>query len=404
MKIKPFNINKSLSDFLRGRLNEAIKQIENEKNNYIANTNEEELKKYYYNKSTIDPLKLSVDEMSQTLADETDVERKLDFGRGSTKVKTTVVEIRIPYLGESKLWEYHPSTYQMGGYPELEITNYTISFFLTMVDNSYDESVLINQINQSISALEEAIGYQKKDILKYNDDCIEEINKVIDKKIQIAKKITGSFEKLGIILDKYSAPQLYIAPIKRKSSPINKPLQKEVNQDPKLDEDTYNHILTVMKSMSLVIERNPKSFINLDEETIRTHFLLQLNGHYKGTATGETFNAAGKTDILITYNGKNIFIAECKFWKGKKVFDAAITQLLSYLSWRDTKCALIIFNKNKDTSKVLKEMHDTMENRKEFKKTVDYNPKGNSRYIFLKESDEEQEISITTQVYDIPKI
>jgi hypothetical protein len=37
---------------------------------------------------------------------------------------------------------------------------------------------------------------------------------------------------------------------------------------------------------------------------------VQLNRHFEGAATGETFNHRGKTDILIRVDGKNIFIAE----------------------------------------------------------------------------------------------
>ena len=32
--------------------------------------------------------------------------------------------------------------------------------------------------------------------------------------------------------------------------------------------------------MAHVLERSPKVFYNLDEESLRTHFLVQLNGHY----------------------------------------------------------------------------------------------------------------------------
>lgn len=61
--------------------------------------------------------------------------------------------------------------------------------------------------------------------------------------------------------------------------------------------------------MAIVIERSPASFTSLDEEAIRTHFLLQLNGHYEGLATGETFNASGETDILIRVDNRNAFVA-----------------------------------------------------------------------------------------------
>jgi hypothetical protein len=56
---------------------------------------------------------------------------------------------------------------------------------------------------------------------------------------------------------------------------------------------------------------------------------------------------------LIRKDGKNVFIAECKFWKGEKAFGETLDQLLSYLSWRDTKTAVVLFNRNADFSAVL---------------------------------------------------
>ena len=97
------------------------------------------------------------------------------------------------------------------------------------------------------------------------------------------------------------------------------------------------------------------------------------------------------------------FIAECKFWDGPKVFNDAIAQLLGYLTWRDSKTALLIFNRNKDSSKVLVKMNETIENHPEYKKTEYFkNSKGFSRYILVKNSEPGKEIIITTQLYDIP--
>src|SRR5258706_1644712 len=89
-----------------------------------------------------------------------------------------------------------------------------------------------------------------------------------------------------------------------------------------------------MKSMVRVMELSPHEFHEIGEEALRSHFLVQLNGAYKGQATGETFNFQGKTDILIRADDKNVFIGECKFWKGEKAFLETISQLLSYVSWR----------------------------------------------------------------------
>lgn len=40
---------------------------------------------------------------------------------------------------------------------------------------------------------------------------------------------------------------------------------------------------------------------------------MQLTAHFEwASTTGETFNKAGKTDFLISYENTNVFVAECK--------------------------------------------------------------------------------------------
>jgi len=173
--------------------------------------------------------------------------------------------------------------------------------------------------------------------------------------------------------------------------------------EPALRQDDYQQILDILRSMSVYIERNPSAFAALDEEGIRNHFLLQLNGQFKGGATGETVNGSGKTDILIRVGDRNVFIAECKFWHGQEKFGEAIDQLLSYLTWRDCKCALLIFNRNKDTGAVAQKIHEAMQARKEYKQTLTHDLQGDSQYIFAKADDSGREILITTQLFDVPR-
>ena len=79
---------------------------------------------------------------------------------------------------------------------------------------------------------------------------------------------------------------------------------------------------------------------------------MVLSPHFQ-SVTGETFNKIGKTDILIRYKNANVFVAECKFWKGIKAFYETIDQILSYLTWRDSKTAILCFVKNKEINPVL---------------------------------------------------
>jgi uncharacterized protein YuzE len=47
-------------------------------------------------------------------------------------------------------------------------------------------------------------------------------------------------------------------------------------------------------------------------------------------------------------------------------------------------------------------MHEVMESRPEYRRTVAYDPQGDSRYILVKESDAGREIIITTLLFDFP--
>lgn len=51
-----------------------------------------------------------------------------------------------------------------------------------------------------------------------------------------------------------------------------------------------------------------------------------------------------------------LFIAECKIWKGASQIQSSIDQLLGYLTWRQSKAALILFVRSKNIDNVLVEI------------------------------------------------
>jgi hypothetical protein len=83
--------------------------------------------------------------------------------------------------------------------------------------------------------------------------------------------------------------------------------------------------------------------------------------------------------------------------------EEAIDQLLGYLTWRDCKCSLIIFNKQKITSAVAQKMHETMTVHNGHRKSSSYDAAGTGRHVFVTESDPGRELVITTVLFDIPE-
>ncbi len=140
----------------------------------------------------------------------------------------------------------------------------------------------------------------------------------------------------------------------------------------------------------------------MDEESLRTHFLVQLNGHYEGQATGETFNYEGKTDILVRVTGKNIFIGECKFWDGPGSLTGAIDQLLGYSSWRDTKVAILLFSRRKSFSDVLAAIPGTVQEHPSVKKDLGALSETSFRYVLGHRDDPSREMILTVLAFDVP--
>jgi ElaB/YqjD/DUF883 family membrane-anchored ribosome-binding protein len=199
------------------------------------------------------------------------------------------------------------------------------------------------------------------------------------------------------------APKTYVAPVTRKNVIQRAATSAPFKPEPAMDRAIYDEIIDIMHSMTLVMERSPNSFAKMGEEDIRQQFLVQLNGRFEGAATGETFNYEGKTDILVRVEGKNIFIAECKFWGGPKAYLETIDQLLGYLSWRDTKTAVVIFNRNRDFSNVLKSILESTENHPNKKKGPEKLSETRFRYTFSNPVDANRELTLTVMAFDIPQ-
>lgn len=94
---------------------------------------------------------------------------------------------------------------------------------------------------------------------------------------------------------------------------------KSGKPDPTLGEGTYQEILQTIHDLGKAIECMPSTYVGKSEEDLRDHILMYLEPRFEGSATGETFNKSGHTDILLRYKNSNVFVAECKFWSGVPV-------------------------------------------------------------------------------------
>ena len=86
--------------------------------------------------------------------------------------------------------------------------------------------------------------------------------------------------------------------------------------------------------------------------------------------------------------GNNIFIAECKWWKGQSVLHSTINQLFdNYITWRDTKSAILFFVNNKNFKSVLSKVEAEVKKHNYYIKHIRISDSTNFRFEFRQKED-----------------
>jgi len=351
-------VTHDLDHSIRLTLKKMQREVEGLDENRLLNTPPEDLKHYLVEKYGITPITLQRDQWYANHEDvpvdvRHDPMRWIDDRTRPAMVAGERVEVRIPFEGEPELLYTKANTFNMNPPRALIEKNEIVLRYDTPADQPRDVRALVDQ---TLKEIEQHLGWQRPMIDAHNQNLPAAAEQAIGQRRERLLAQSQRAEALGIpIRRRADAPKTYALPtVKRKVVPTLPPATTaQFKPEPALAMELYEHILKVVQDMALVMERSPDAFKAMNEEALRQHFLVQLNGQFEGKATGETFNMGGKTDILLREGDRNVFIAECKFWKGPKAFGEAIDQLLGYATWRDGKTAILVFNRGTETSTVL---------------------------------------------------
>ncbi len=376
----------------------------------LLNTSPNDLVKYFVEKYKVDSLSLNRDAMSVTDS-EAQIDVRWDQGRWIEDrnrpcyVPGQRIEVEVPIVGDPQFLYARASEYSLT-VPKATVKGSSVILVFDIPNDSPNGNVRPS-IDQQLDQIDRQLGWLRNDIAGYNSSLPGIVENLVNSRRERILANTKRVAALGIpVKARTGNPKTYAVPeIRRKIVPVM-PQATTVpyESEPILSDSLYEEILRILQGMNQVMECSPSAFSTMDEEAIRQHFLVQLNGQFMGAATGETFNVSGKTDILIKENGKTIFIAECKFWKGPKVFNEAIGQLLGYTSWRDTKTAILVFNRDKSMSTVLSGIQSEATTHPNYKRTLDWKHESGYRYIFHHNTDPNRELVLTVLVFDVPKV
>jgi hypothetical protein len=277
------------------------------------------------------------------------------------------VTLHIPFSGDAGVFSLVPSTRTtvhpiaiVKGNEVIKVIEYPDD---TPADVRAEGEELVNQI-------ERYLGWARSDIEQFNATLERHARQAIQTRRERVLKNRERLASTGIPMGKpEKTPKTYIADVIIRRPTPTPPVRTEhpMPLEPVLSDAVFDHILTVIRASGEAMERSPKTYAGMGEEDRRQVLLNALNTHYLGQTTAEAFNVAGKTDILIRHpEGRNLFIAECKFWSGPKGFLETIDQLFRYAGWRDTKLAIVMFVQQKDMTSVVEKAREALAEHDQF--------------------------------------
>lgn len=351
-------------------------EIDNISNERILGADIKEWTCYYFDNWKIQPLCLFLDNITQSLS-ETRIEKYNEWHDSFRHEPRTLhidgfrITFAIPFDGDSSLLYLRPSRQYL--------TTFRVDSVVSGNDSSYGEIIFsleytrqqlqgndspdfaASQFEQRFKLYIENINTINAEVNSFNESLHHTIQSALEHRKKKATDYVAIGEKLSISLTINPNAPSTIPVLLKKIAPkkVQMPTMRPQEKEYAISSSDYENIRRIISLAGYSMEKTARTYTKLDEEELRDILISHLNTHYQGTATGETFSKVGKTDIHIPFENKAAYIAECKIWSGEKNLQGAINQLFSYMTWRDVKVSVIIFNKNnKDFKRILTTLNE----------------------------------------------
>ena len=322
-----------LGDLLEHRMAALKGEVESQEQNYLLNANETQLVAYLVDKYRLEAIVLQEDKVYATDREEMIPAERFDQFRfhvmHGEAYRKQVVRFHLPFTGDSELLKFMPST-RILWTQDVPVERSEICFDVIAWND--DAAQIKREWDSFLNSVRTQVGYSTTEINAYNARLEQDAAQVIQaRKAELLKKnnLLGS---LGVPLKKTpEVPATFAVPAPKKKLAVTKPVAATAAfvPEPTLDEGTYNEILKIIHDTGIEIERHPSIYKGKDEETLRDHFLMVLSPHFS-SVTGETFNKAGKTDILIRHEGRERFCCRVRHLERSQA-----------VSWKDRSTVIV---------------------------------------------------------------
>lgn len=402
--------SKGVHDFFDEHKTSARQLVEQLNAGQMSASSDEQIVEYVMDQVRLEPLVLH-EEQKTAGHRESKIDMSHDFRYGGSRaervlVPSLAVKVSMPYTGDPPLWHVTPNPHTMS-YPRAVVHQRDaqgVGHIVIMIERptDADPAEFSRALAGQVDLIQGCLKGQLKNVEDHNDAMIGVVREAVQRRRTQLDRVAAVQKMLDIPMKpRPGAPTFEPIAAPRK---IVRPLPSALPARPEwgLSDGIYEHVLKVIRHEGRSFESTPATFQKLDEEELRDVILAHLNGHYEGEASGERFRKHGKTDICIEVENRAAFVGECKVWHGAKDCAAAADQLLSYVTWRDSKCALVFFNKTvKGFTDVQASAVESLRGHPLFDSDAGGAPPGEWRFRFRQKDDEKRIVTVHVFLFNL---
>jgi hypothetical protein len=357
---------------------------------------------------TIEPLVIYEDQMRMDQHEtRIDVTGRFEYGFGGSGRSFAAghqLNFYLPFTGDVNLWNLKPNTWSSVT-PQGKIDANNSRLIISLADTVHAEPERYKQeLGAEMTRIRQSLQSQTGMIAEYHNELPNLVRTAVLRRREELEKLNGLVAFFDIPLAaKPGMPEFRPIEVKKRvPRPLPLIARTDYKPEPGIADETYEQILSTIRHAGASFEGTPQTYLSLGEEGLRDNVVSHLNAFFEGKATGETFRKYGKTDIRIEEETRSAFVGECKLWGGEKVLVGALNQLLDYLTWRDCKAALVIFNKEVGGfSGVQKTISEVLPMHSNFLREKHVSYSGEWRYVFKSAEDPSREVTVHVFAFNL---
>ena len=245
--------------------------------NQLLNTSVDDLCVYFEEKFRVDVPVLHEDQIVVS-QEETKIDVSRDpmrFIRDRSRpfyMTGTLVEVTVPFSGDSEAFKIRPTTFTTT-LPRGEINNN--SLVIRVMGTDLKPQQVRAEIDRALGEIKKYLEWLRGNASGFNEKIRQLASERINWRRQKLLSNQSLVANLGFPLkERTDVPRTFTAPnVQRRITPTMPPASTAPYEpEPTLGNDDYEHILSVMANMVLVMERSPSGFAAMDEEALRSPF------------------------------------------------------------------------------------------------------------------------------------